>query len=85
MVGFSISGRADRSGYIQRLAVDPSARRCGIARHLLADALRWMRRRDITRALVNTAADNRSALSLYEAFGFERQPGSLVILERALR
>jgi len=85
MVAFSISGRADRSGYVQRLAVDPSARRRGIARHLLADALRWMKRRDITRALVNTGTDNRSALGLYEQFGFERQSGSLVILERALR
>ena len=85
MVGFSISGRADRSGYVQRLAVDPNARRRGIAQLLLADALRWMRRRDIRRALVNTATDNQPALSLYESIGFERQPGSLVILERALR
>lgn len=85
MVGFSISGRADRSGYVQRLAVDPSARRRGIAHHLLADALRWMKRRDITRALVNTGTDNGSALALYEGFGFEQQPGSLVILERAVR
>lgn len=85
MVGFSISGRADRTGYVQRLAVDPSARRRGLANVLLGDALRWMRRRDITRALVNTAVDNHPALALYESVGFERQPGSLVILERALR
>jgi len=84
MVGFSISGRADRSGYIQRLAVDPGTRRLGIAQLLLADALRWMQRRDITRALVNTATDNRAALALYQSVGFEHQPGSLVILERAL-
>jgi len=84
MVGFSISGRADRSGYVQRLAVDPSARRRGIAEVLVDDALRWMRRRNISTAMVNTAADNLPALALYESFGFERQPGSLVILERAL-
>jgi ribosomal protein S18 acetylase RimI-like enzyme len=35
--------------------------------------------------MVNTAADNRPALALYESFGFERQPGALLILERALR
>ena len=85
MVAFSISGRADRFGYVQRLAVDPSARRCGFARLLLDDALGWMRRRNVSRAMVNTAADNRPALSLYESTGFERQPGSLLILERALR
>jgi ribosomal-protein-alanine N-acetyltransferase len=84
MVGFSISGRADRSGYVQRLAVDPSARRRGIAEALVDDALRWMQRRNISTAMVNTAADNLPALALYESFGFERQPGSLVILERAL-
>jgi ribosomal-protein-alanine N-acetyltransferase len=84
MVAFSISGRADRSGYVQRLAVDPSARRLGCARLLLDDALSWMRRRDVSDALVNTAADNRPAISLYESVGFEQQPGSLLILERAL-
>jgi ribosomal protein S18 acetylase RimI-like enzyme len=85
MVGFSISGRADRSGYVQRLAVDPSARRRGVAALLVSDALRWMQRRNIARAMVNTAADNHRALALYESFGFERQQGSLVILERAVR
>jgi GNAT superfamily N-acetyltransferase len=84
MVAFSISGRADRSGYVQRLAVDPSARRQGFASLLLDDALHWMRRRSVSEAMVNTAAGNRSALSLYESAGFERQPGSLSILERAL-
>lgn len=84
MVAFSISGRADRFGYVQRLAVDPSARRRGFARLLLDDALHWMRRRSVSEAMVNTAADNRPALTLYEAAGFERQPGSLLILERAL-
>jgi ribosomal protein S18 acetylase RimI-like enzyme len=85
MVAFSISGRADRSGYVQRLAVDPSARRRRFAQLLLDDALRWMQRRDVSRVMVNTAADNRPALALYESIGFERQPGALSILERALR
>ena len=85
MVAFSISGRAGRSGYVQRLAVDPSARRCGFARLLLDDAIRWMQRRDVDHVMVNTAADNRPALSLYESIGFEQQLGSLLILERSLR
>ena len=85
MVAFSISGRADRAGYIQRLAVDPSARRRGFAQLLLDDAVRWMSRRDVSEVMVNTAADNHAALALYESFGFEREPGALLILERALR
>ncbi len=85
MVAFSISGRADRLGYVQRLAVDPSARRRGFAQLLLDDAMQWMRRREVSTALVNTATDNQAALALYESTGFERQPGQLLILERALR
>jgi ribosomal protein S18 acetylase RimI-like enzyme len=85
MVAFSISGRADRSGYVQRLAVDPSARRRRFAQLLLDDALRWMQRRDVSQVMVNTAADNRSALALYESIGFEPRPGALLILERVLR
>jgi ribosomal-protein-alanine N-acetyltransferase len=85
MVAFSISGRADRSGDVQRLAVDPSARRRRFAHLLLDDALRWMQRRNVSRVMVNTADDNRPALALYESIGFERQPGALLILERALR
>lgn len=85
MVAFSISGRADRSGYVQRLAVDPSARRRGLARLLLDDAHRWMHRRNVDHVMVNTAADNHSALTLYRSMGFTAQPESLLILERALR
>ena len=85
MVAFSISGRANRSGYVQRLAVDPSARRRRFAQLLLDDALRWMQRRDVSRVMVNTAADNRPALALYGSIGFERQPGALLILERVLQ
>jgi len=85
MVAFSISGRADRSGYVQRLAVDPSARRRGFANVLLDDALHWMRRRDVEQAMVNTAFDNRAALALYESVGFDQRPDSLLILEQALR
>ena len=35
--------------------------------------------------MVNTAADNHAALALYESFGFEREHGALLILERVLR
>ncbi len=85
MAAFSISGRANQAGYIQRLAVDPSARRRGFGRLLLDDAIRWMQRRNVSRVLVNTASDNQAALTLYRSAGFVDQPGELLILERALR
>ena len=85
MVAFSISGRASTWGYVQRVAVDPSARRRGLAHLLVADALGWMRRRDVERVLVNTATDNAAALALYRSLGFVERPERLTILERSLQ
>lgn len=84
MIGFAISGLAGRTGYLQRLAVDPSHQRRGIARVLVADAVAWMRRHGTDLAMVNTAADNEAALALYRSFGFEARPRPLVIVERDL-
>ena len=85
MVAFSISGRASTWGYVQRLAVDPSARRGGLARLLVTDAIDWMRRRKVEQVLVNTATDNTAALALYRSLGFVERPERLKILERSLR
>jgi ribosomal protein S18 acetylase RimI-like enzyme len=84
MVAFLISGRAGRTGYVQRLAVDPSERRRGLASLLLADAVGWMHRHHVSRVLVNTAVDNDPATSLYLAVGFVERPERLSILERRL-
>jgi GNAT superfamily N-acetyltransferase len=84
MVAFSISGRASRWGYVQRLAVHPDVRRQGLASLLLVDALRWMRRREVRRVLVNTATGNEAALTLYRTHGFEDQTDDLLILEHTL-
>ncbi len=81
---FAISGRAGPMGYVQRLAVHPAARRRGLARVLLTDALRWMRRRGCATALVNTAVDNRAAIALYDSFGFRALDHRLRIMERAM-
>lgn len=85
MVAFSISGRASAWGYLQRVAVDPSARRRGLAHMLVGDALDWMQRHKVERVLVNTATDNVAALGLYRSVGFTERPERLTILERSLR
>ena len=59
-------------------------RRRGFARTLIADALWWLRRRAVDRALVNTQLDNTAALSLYESCGFRRLPVGLCVLGRTL-
>ena len=53
----------------------PSTRRrarLGYGRALVGDALRWLRRHDVRRTLVNTQLDNHRAVVLYESCGFRR-------------
>ncbi len=80
-VGFAITGRAGSTGYLQRLAVVPDARRDGVARRLVADAMDWLTRGGATRVLVNTGVTNCAALALYERAGFRRVDDELVVLE----
>ena len=76
IVGFLISGRAGRTGYVQRLAVHPTAHRHGVATDLLLDSLRWMRRARLQRVFVNTHVDNAAALALYRGAWVRRAPGT---------
>ncbi len=84
IAGYSVTGRSGHSGYLQRIAVHADARHRGYGRTLVADALWWLRRRSVERALVNTQLDNTAALSLYESCGFRRLPVGLCVLGRAL-
>ncbi len=84
IVGFAISGRAGRVGYLQRLAVDPTMRRQGLARTLVVDACAWMRRRGAGRAVVNTATTNDPAITLYASLGFQQRAETLLVLELEL-
>jgi len=84
IAGYAIAGAAARQGYLQRLAVDPGHQHEGRGLALIADALRWMRRRGAGRAVVNTQLGNEAALSLYSRAGFRMQPAGLAVLRRAL-
>jgi ribosomal protein S18 acetylase RimI-like enzyme len=84
IVAYAITGRAGRNGYLQRLAVDPGARRLGFARALVLDGLQWLDRHGVARTLVNTQLDNHAAIALYEACGFHRLPAGLCVLGRKL-
>lgn len=83
-VAYAIAGRAGPTGYLQRVAVDPSARREGWGRAVVADALQWLHRHRVDRTLVNTQSGNDTALHLYETCGFTRLPVGLCVMERAL-
>jgi ribosomal protein S18 acetylase RimI-like enzyme len=80
-VGFALTGLAGTTGYLQRLAVSPDARRNGIGRQLVDDAVAWLTRRGAARALVNTGIDNPDAQRLYEAAAFRLLDDQLVVLE----
>lgn len=84
LVGYAITGRAGRRGYVQRLAVHPDHQRRGIGSALVLDGLRWLRRWRVTTALVNTQRENASAYALYVALGFRPQPSGLAVLTREL-
>jgi GNAT superfamily N-acetyltransferase len=84
VVGYAIAGTAARQGYLQRLAVSPEQQHDGRGQALVADALRWMRRRGAGRAVVNTQLGNEAALSLYKRAGFRMQPSGLAVLRREL-
>ena len=74
----------DRSGFIQRLAVDPARQRTGVGLRLMHAAHRWLRSHRCTTALVNTETDNLAALRLYQRFGYAELPYGLQVLERPL-
>ena len=83
-VGFLITGRAGRTGYLQRLAVHPAQQRRGVAAALVADSLVWLRRWRCDRVLVNTHVDNDAALNLFRGFGFVDLPERLRVFEGAV-
>jgi ribosomal protein S18 acetylase RimI-like enzyme len=81
LVGYAIAGRAARTGYLQRLAVDPSAQGHGIGTALVVDTLRALRRRSVVKVLVNTQEANQSAFDLYVRLGFIPVVPGLAVLE----
>lgn len=84
VVGYAVTGRSGSRGYLQRLAVDPQLRRLGLGAALVADGLRWLRRRHVRVAVVNTQVGNDGAYALYRRMGFVPEPRGLTVLTLAL-
>ena len=84
VVGYAVTGRAGAQGYLQRLAVHPGRQGLGLGIDLVADALHWLRRRDVTTCWVNTQEANTAALSLYTRLGFTPARHQLTVLRRDL-
>ncbi len=85
LAAYAICGRSGPRGFVQRLAVHPLYQHRGMGRALLLDGLSWMRRRGVSRAVVNTQLGNDAALGLYQQTGFRREPSGLSVLSAGLR
>lgn len=83
-VAYAVTGRAQDTGFLQRLAVHPDAQGRGHGRRLVVDSLDWLRRWRVRTAMVNTHVDNLAALGLYESIGFDRLRDRLVVMGRAV-
>lgn len=81
---YAVTGFSSTQGYLQRLAVDPAHRRQGLGRALGLDGLRWLRRKGVSEAVVNTQLGNEPALALYLSLGFRKEPMQLSVLHRRL-
>jgi ribosomal protein S18 acetylase RimI-like enzyme len=79
IVGYAITGRQGRAGYLQRLAVDPDQRRMGVGTALVMDGVHWLALWRALTVVVNTQESNATALALYESLGFRRKPDGLTV------
>jgi ribosomal protein S18 acetylase RimI-like enzyme len=84
LLAYAVTGLSGTQGYLQRLAVHPEHRRSGLGRALALDGLRWLRRKAVTEAVVNTQIGNDAALNLYLSLGFRQEPIQLSVLHRRL-
>ena len=68
--GYAIFRHGGGEAELLRIGVDPGERRRGLARALIADGLKRLRREGIEVCHLEVRIDNRGAIALYEALGF---------------
>ena len=81
-VAFAILGFGHAMSYLQRLAVHPDWQGQQMGRSLARAAGRMARKAGSKALLLNTQADNRAALDLYESEGFATLSEPLALLRR---
>lgn len=84
VLGYHVTGFAESTGYLQRLAVHPDHFGRGHGSALVADAMRWCERHRCAQLYVNTQETNERALDLYLRLGFLLEPQGLAVLRREL-
>jgi len=71
VIGYICANCRFGEGHILNLALHPSARRMGIAKHLIGSALDFMRVNDCLFVYLEVRVSNTAARNLYQGLGFE--------------
>jgi ribosomal protein S18 acetylase RimI-like enzyme len=74
VVGAVIAGYDGQRGWIHHLAVDPSARRRGVGRALVARAEAGLATRGCPKVNLQLLESNREVIAFYERLGFAMEP-----------
>jgi ribosomal protein S18 acetylase RimI-like enzyme len=84
IAGYQFNAVDFRGGYLVRIAVHPRAEGQGIGARLMAEAIRYFKREQAGRILLNTEERNHRAHRLYERFGFHLAPQRGFVLGRPI-
>jgi ribosomal protein S18 acetylase RimI-like enzyme len=82
LVGVVVATHDGRKGWINRLAVEPDARRAGRGRKLLAAAEEILRSERITVLAALVEADNEASLAFFRAAGYGVAPHVVYMSKR---
>ena len=69
--GYAIMHLAGDQAELYRIATDPDFRRCGAAALLMKSCIKWSVEQNAESIFLEVREGNKSAISLYEKFGFE--------------
>ncbi|HVT74725.1 MAG TPA: GNAT family acetyltransferase [Lacunisphaera sp.] len=72
IVGTVMAGYEGHRGWINYLAVEPSRRRGGLGRRLMAEAERLLRAAGCPKINLLVRTDNAAVIAFYERIGFQR-------------
>lgn len=83
IIGAVLGSFDGRRGWINRLAVDPAARRSGVGRALVAEVERRLAARGCPQVNLLMFGDNHTGRALWESLGYDG-PGELVMFSKRL-
>lgn len=82
VVGFHWTKAEDATGEVYVLGVDPSVQGEGIAGTLLSTGLQHLVAHGVTNVILYVDGDNKSAIALYERFGFSETARDVLYVSR---